>query len=113
VRVCACTVRFRDRRGVEHSTEVRASSVYEAACRAWANFKSSEQTEEESYKAEEFVVELWEESRTFHVNLEKLLGWLDRGRRGHKNTPRKEQLRRLLDTNLGGPPPNAGGLEHE
>ena len=104
--MCACTVRFRDRRGVEHSTEVRASSVYEAACRAWANFKSSEQTEEESYKAEEFVVDLWEESRTFHVNLEKLLTWLARGRRGHKDTPRKEQLRRLLDVNLWGPAPD-------
>ncbi len=79
MRVCACTVQFRDRRGVEHKTEVRASSVYEAACRAWAIFKSSEQTEEESYKAEEFVVDLWEESRTFHANLEKVLGWLDRG----------------------------------
>ncbi len=100
MRVCACTVRFRDRRGVEHSTEVRASSVYEAACRAWANFKSVPETEEESYKAEEFVVDLWEESRTFHVNLEKLLGWLDRGRGGHKDTPRKKQLRRLLDANL-------------
>jgi hypothetical protein len=77
-----------------------------------AEVKSSEQTEEESYKAEEFVVDLWEESRTFHVNLEKLLSWLDRGRRGHRDTPRKERLRSLLDANLLGPPPNAGGLEH-
>jgi hypothetical protein len=38
------------------------------------------------------------------VNLEKLLGWLPRGRRGHKNTPRKEQLRRLLNPNLWEPP---------
>ena len=36
-RVCACTVRFSDRKGFEHSTEVKAASVYEAACRAWAN----------------------------------------------------------------------------
>ena len=104
MRVCACTVRFRDRRGVEHSTEVRASSVYEAACHAWATFKSSKHTEEESYKAEEFIVGLWEEPKTFHVNLEKLLRWLDRGRRGHKNTPRKEQLRKLLDANHWGRP---------
>jgi len=40
------------------------------------------------------------------VDLEKLLGWLDRGRRGHKDTPHKEQLRRLLDANLWGPPPD-------
>ena len=104
MRVCACTVRFRDRRGVEHSTEVRAASVYEAACRAWAAFKSSEQTEEESYKTEKFIVEVSEEPRTYHVNLEKLLVWLDRRRRAQKDTPRKQQLRRLLDANLGGPP---------
>ena len=61
------------------------------------------ETEEESYKAEEFVVQMHEEAKTFHVNLEKLLDWLGRGRRGHKDTPRKEQLRRLLDANISGP----------
>jgi len=105
VRICSCTVRFRDRRGVEHSTEVRAASVYEAACRAWAIFKSAEKTEEESYKTAEFIVEVHDEPKTFHVNLEKLLAWLDRGRRGSKETPRKVELRRLLDANLWGPPP--------
>jgi hypothetical protein len=106
-RVCACKVRFRDRRGVEHSTEVRATSVYEAACRAWAIFKSAEETEEESYKTDEFIVEMHEEPKTFHVNLEKLLEWLGRGRRGSKDTPRKQELRRLLDANLWGLPPDA------
>ena len=42
----------------------------------------------------------------FHVNLEKLLSWLDRGGRGHRDTPRNEQLRRLLDANLWRPPPD-------
>ena len=104
-RVCACTVGFRDRRGTEHSTEVRAASVYEAACRAWAIFKSAHETEEESYKTEEFIVEMHEEPKTFRVNLEKLLDWLGRGRRGSRDTPRKQELRRLLDANLWGPPP--------
>jgi len=49
-RACACTVRFSDRKGVERSTEVRAASVYEAACRAWPNFKACAETEEEPYK---------------------------------------------------------------
>jgi hypothetical protein len=78
VRICSCTVRFRDRRGAEHSTVVRAASVYEAACRAWAIFKGSEETEEESFKTEEFIVEMHEEPKTFHVNLEKMLTWLNR-----------------------------------
>jgi hypothetical protein len=107
VRICGCTVRFRDRRGVEHSTEVQASSVYEAACRAWATFKSATETEEESYKTDEFIVELHEEPKTFHVNLEKMLEWLGRGRRGSKDTPHKQWLRKLKDANLWGPPPNA------
>jgi hypothetical protein len=47
---------FCDRKGVEHSVEVQAASVYEAACRAWAIFKADQGTEEE-YKAKEFVVE--------------------------------------------------------
>jgi hypothetical protein len=102
VRICACTVRFRDRRGVEHSTEVQAASVYEAACRAWAVFKSAKETEEESFKTEEFIVEVHEEPKTFRVNLEKLLTWLDRGRRGRDDTPRKQYLRKLKDANLWG-----------
>lgn len=103
-RVCACTVRFRDRKGVERSTEVRAASVYEAACRAWANFKARAETEEESYKTTEFVVEVHQEPKVFHVEPEKLLAWLERGRRGHRDTPRKLWLRRLLDTDIWGPP---------
>jgi hypothetical protein len=81
-RICTCAVSFLDRRGVKHSTEVRASSVYEAACRAWAKFKSSEETEEESFKTEEFFVEAHQEPKTYRVNLEKMLEWLNRGRRG-------------------------------
>jgi hypothetical protein len=103
-RVCACTVRFSDRKGFEHSTEVKAASVYEAACRAWANFKSANETEEESFKTKEFVVEVHQDPKVFHVELDKLLAWLDRGRRGSRDTPRKKWLRRLLDASIWGPP---------
>lgn len=103
-RVCACTVRFRDRKGVERSTKVQAASVYEAACRAWANFKACAETEEESYRTKEFVVEVHQEPKVFHVELEKLLAWLQPGRRGSQCPPRKKWLRRLLDTDIWGPP---------
>jgi hypothetical protein len=85
--VCACTVRFSDRKGIEHSTEVRAASVYEAACRAWANFKSIVETEEESYRAKRFIIEVHQDPKVFHVELEKLLEWLDRGRHGSRDNP--------------------------
>ncbi len=55
---------FANRKGVERSTEVQAASVYEAACRAWANFKACAETEEESYKTTEFVVEVHQEPFT-------------------------------------------------
>ena len=103
-RVCRCTVRFSDRRSFEHSTEVQAASVYEAACRAWANFKSVAETEEESFKTKGFIVEVHQDPKVFHVELEKLLQWLDRGRRGLRDTPRKKWLRRLLDASIWGPP---------
>jgi hypothetical protein len=102
--VCACTVRFSDCKGIEHSTEVRAASVYEAACRAWANFKSIVETEEESYKAKRFIIEVHQDPKVFHVELEKLLEWLDRGRHGSRDNPRKQWLRRLLDASIWGPP---------
>jgi len=64
-RVCRCTVRFSDRRGFEHSTDVRAASVYGATCRAWSVFKSEEGTEEESFKTKEFVVEVIKSRKFF------------------------------------------------
>jgi hypothetical protein len=75
----------------------KPASVYEAACRAWAKFETVPETVQESYMAEEFVVQIHGDAKTFQVNLEKLLNWLARGRRGHGDTPLKEQLRRLLD----------------
>jgi hypothetical protein len=92
-----CTVRFIDRRGVERSTRVNAASTYEAVCRAWAIFKGASDTEEESYKAKEFIVEMWDEPKTFVVNLDKLLASLLRGRHGRDENPRKKWLRKLLD----------------
>ena len=99
MRVCACTVRFRDRRGIVHSTEVRAGSVYEAVCRGWAIFKKSAATEEESYKTNKFIVEL-DDKKTYEVDLERMLAWLGRGRPSRNDTARKQQLRGLLDANI-------------
>jgi len=62
---------FANRKGVERSTEVQAASVYEAACRAWANFKACAETEEESYKTTEFVVEVHQEPKVFRVGFWK------------------------------------------
>lgn len=93
MRVVPCTVRFIDRQKLEHSVQVEAGTVYEAACRAWSKFKLDVQTFEESYKTEAFIVEA--RGKTYRVNLEKMLAYMDRGRKGRNDTPHKKQLRWL------------------
>jgi hypothetical protein len=90
-----CTVRFFDRQKLEHSVQVEAATVYEAACRGWSKFKLNDQTSEESYKTEEFIVEA--AGKAYRVNLEKMLAYMDRGRKGRNDTPRKKRLRWLSD----------------
>jgi hypothetical protein len=74
---------------------VHAATVYEAACRAWSKFKLNEETFEESFKTEEFIVETT--GKTHRVNLEKMLAYMDHGRRGRNDTPHKKKLRWLND----------------
>ncbi|PYU68835.1 MAG: hypothetical protein DMG49_15050 [Acidobacteria bacterium] len=83
-----CTVRFFDRRGIERSTEVQAASLYEAACRAWSNFKAVEEIEEESFKTKEFIVEVHQDPKVFHVEMEKLLECGSNVEGGVHETPR-------------------------
>jgi len=74
--------------------------VFEAACRAWAKFKSSDETLDESFRTEEFIVEVHETPKTCKVNLETLLGWLDNRGRGPAGGLQRKWLRKLLDSNL-------------
>src|SRR5713226_8434117 len=99
-RVQRCIVRFCNRHGVERSTQVEAASVFEAACRGWAKFKSSDETYDESFRTEEFIVEVHEAAKSYKVNLEKLLGWLDHRGRGPADGLHRKRLRKMLDANL-------------
>lgn len=99
-RVQRCIVRFRNNHGVERSAEVEASSLFEAACRGWAKFKSSDETFDESYRTEEFIVEVHEAPKTYKVNLENLLRWLEGRGRGPADGLHRKRLRRFLDANL-------------
>jgi hypothetical protein len=91
-----CTVRFFDRQKLEHSVRVEAASVYEAACRAWSKFNLDDYVREETYKTDDFIVEVNE--KTYRVNLEKILKYLDRGTKGRDDTPHKKKLRWLKTT---------------
>src|SRR5260370_25359521 len=94
------TVRFSNGRGVERSTEVEASSLFEAACRGWAKFKSSDETFDESFRTEEFIIGVHEAPKTYKVNLKNMLRWLDDRGRGPADGLHRKRLRKLLDANF-------------
>jgi hypothetical protein len=81
----------------EHATEVQAATLYEAACRAFANFKAQPEVVDEVYKAHSFIVEVHQSPRRFLVYLEKLYTYLDPGKRGRLDNPKKKALRGLMD----------------
>jgi hypothetical protein len=65
-----CKVSFVDRRGVSHSVEVQAGTVFEAICRASVIFKNS--VVEDPTWAAEFVVEVVDKPKAFRVNCESV-----------------------------------------
>lgn len=71
--------------------------MFEAACRGWAKFKSSDETFDESFRTEEFIVEVHEAPKFYKVNLENLLRWLDGRGRGPADGLSRKRLRKLLD----------------
>ena len=93
--VRSCVVWFTDRQGKRITAEVQATTVFEAACKAWTKFKLlGQDVLEESYKADYFLVEA--AGKTYRVDLEKLLKYTERGRKGRDDTAHKKQLRWLL-----------------
>jgi hypothetical protein len=82
----------------EHTTEVQAASLCEAACRAFANFKAQPEGIDEVYNAHSFIVDIHEKPRRFLVNLEKLYDYLDPEKRGRLDNAKKQALRGLMDT---------------
>ena len=74
--------------------------MFEATCRAWEKFKSSDGTFDECFRTEEFIVEVHETPKIYKVNLEKLLGRLDNRGRGPTDGLQRKWLRKLLDSNL-------------
>jgi hypothetical protein len=91
-----CKVSFRDRRGVIHSVDVQASSVYEAVCRASAIFKNSV-VEDPTWTAE-FLVEVLAQ-KTYHVRPETMRRWLDRSGISPKEHIQRKRLKQMLEGN--------------
>jgi hypothetical protein len=89
-----CKVSFVDRRGVHHSVEVQAATVFEAVCRASAIFKHS--VVEDPTWAAEFVVEVVDKPKAFRVKTEEMKKWLARSGRSPRELVEKKRLREML-----------------
>jgi hypothetical protein len=89
-----CKVSFVDRRQVHHSVEVQAATVFEAVCRATANFKHS--VVEDPTWAAEFVVEIVDKPKAFRVKTEEMKKWLARSGRSPRELVEKKRLREML-----------------
>ena len=89
-----CKVSFGDRRGVYHSVDVQAATVYEAVCRASAIFKHS--VVEDPTWAAEFVVEVVDKPKAYRVKPDAMKKWLARSGRSPRELMEKKKLRELL-----------------
>ena len=89
-----CTVSFRDSDGVQHSVEVGAETLYEAAVLALKSFRDHECA---PGPAAHLVVEVKSPSVTHTVVAHKIEEWLDGGARSPKEAIEKRRLRQLLD----------------
>jgi hypothetical protein len=89
-----CTVSFRDSDGVQHSVEVGAETLYEAAVLALKSFRDQECT---PGPAAHLAVEVKSPSVTHTVVARKIEEWLEGGARSPKEAIEKRRLRQLLD----------------
>ena len=89
-----CTVSFRDSDGVQHSVEVGAETLYEAAVLALKSFRDHECA---PGPAAHLAVEVKSPSVTHTVVAHKIEDWLDGGARSPKEAIEKRRLRQLLD----------------
>jgi hypothetical protein len=90
----ACTVSFRDSDGVQHSVEVGAETLYEAAVLALKSFRDHECA---PGRAAHLAVEVKSPSVTHTVVAHRIEEWLNGGARSPKEAIEKRRLRQLLD----------------
>ena len=84
-----CEVSFTDTRGMRHSVEVSASSLYEAAVLALRAFRRSALADIEPGSASRLVVESRAETERHEVGVRQVEDWL----KSQGRTPREQALK--------------------
>ncbi len=100
--VQTCTVSFRDPSGLEHSVEVTAESLYEAAVLALDAFRAAQLMEVAPGQATRLAVSVRMPSTTHQVSIGKLCDWVGTSGKSPREQALKVRLRGLLSPFLPG-----------
>jgi hypothetical protein len=93
-----CVITFRDGDGIEHSVEITAESLYEAAILALDRFRRCPWSREASFEAGTLKVEVWESPTIHRVSIADLDSWLKRaGGKPHEVALRNKLRQRISD----------------
>ncbi len=91
-----CTVTLTGRDGVQHSVEVTAETLYEAAVRGLREMKLSDWTREETYDATNVLIAARTPVVVHTVPLGKLKQWLARSAGSPREVALRSHLKGLL-----------------
>jgi hypothetical protein len=91
-----CLVSFTDSEGIRHAVEVAASSLYEAAALAIAEFRRCGFTANAPGPATRLTVTVKTPATSHEVRLSKIEAWLESGGRSPSEQAIKVRLRELL-----------------
>ena len=92
-----CTVTLTGEDGVEHSVDVTAATVYEAAIRGLRELKLSDWSREETYDAANLKIAARAPVVVHTVNLRKLKEWLARPAGSPRDVTLRSRLKDLVD----------------
>ena len=92
----ACRVSFTDTEGIAHAVEVAASTLYEAATLAMAEFRRCGFTENAPGPATRLTVAIKQPTTIHEVQWGKIEGWLQGDGRSPAEQGTKIRLRELL-----------------
>jgi hypothetical protein len=95
VGVRVCTVSFQDRRGIRHSVDVEAESLYEAVVFAVRRFRGDIWAEQVA-KGTLLDVEVREPATKYSISLQQVEGWLAGVTTNPSEAMKKAKLKMLL-----------------
>ncbi len=94
-----CRVSFQDGAGISHTVSVAASSLYEAAALALAEFKKSGFALAAVGPATLLRIDVEAPTMTHELSVGKLQSWLESGGKSPREQAVKVRLRQSLDRN--------------